>query len=128
MKSYRKGYINEYKLTKDLSSLNARRVPLSGMARGFKGDIILEMDGKSYVAEVKVRRDAFKRIYSLIEDYDISDNMIYVTTLDRFLAKEKKPLIISKLPKSLYNWLQNRDFLFFRSNYEGWCVAWLIKE
>lgn len=40
------------------------RVPSSGAAEGFKGDVVLEKEGKRLVAELKVRESEFKSIYA----------------------------------------------------------------
>lgn len=45
--------------------LEARRVPLSGAAEGFKGDVyITDARGKRWTAECKCRANSFKQIYS----------------------------------------------------------------
>ena len=49
------------------NGIPAKRVPLSGAAEGFKGDIII--DG-SLRAEVKARKDGFKQIYDWLEGND----------------------------------------------------------
>jgi hypothetical protein len=49
----------------------ADRIPLSGAAQGFKGDVQFAKDGKYYVAEVKARKDAFRRIYDLWSEHKL---------------------------------------------------------
>lgn len=50
--------------------LEAVRVPLSGSAAGFKGDIHYKERGKTVVAECKVRKDKFKDLYDWLETAD----------------------------------------------------------
>jgi hypothetical protein len=45
----------------------AHRVPLSGAAQGFKGDVVATKDGKTLVLEVKFRKDEYKQIYALVD-------------------------------------------------------------
>lgn len=49
------------------NGLQAKRVPLSGAADGFKGDILIG----NLKAEVKARKDGFKQIYNWLEDNDV---------------------------------------------------------
>ena len=70
--SRQKGSRVERLLVKELDSFgfrNARRVPFSGMMRGFKGDVIAAPpgDAKEILFEVKARRDAFGLVYALID-------------------------------------------------------------
>lgn len=51
--------------------LNAKRVPLSGSMRGFKGDIHFECQGISKVIECKKRKNGFKTIKTLRGDADV---------------------------------------------------------
>ena len=77
------------------NGIPAKRVPLSGAAEGFKGDIII--DG-SLRAEVKARKDGFKQIYDWLEGNDylfIKANrkpVLVVMEIDEFirLIKEDK--------------------------------------
>jgi len=62
------------------NGISAKRVPLSGAAEGFKGDIII--DG-SIRAEVKARKDGFKQIYKWLEGND------YL-----FLKANRKPVLV----------------------------------
>ena len=75
--------------------IEAKRVPLSGAAEGFKGDIII--DG-CLRAEVKARKDGFKQLYQWLEGNDylfIKANrkkVLVVMTIDEFikLLKEER--------------------------------------
>ncbi len=75
------------------NGIPAKRVPLSGAAEGFKGDIII--DG-SLKAEVKARKDGFKQIYDWLEGNDylfIKANrkpVLVVMTIEDFIKKMKE--------------------------------------
>lgn len=71
MMSRRKGLIHEYAVRDALRAegYEADRVPSSGAAEGFKGDIRFRKDGREYLAEVKARRKEFHRIYALVDRY-----------------------------------------------------------
>ncbi|HEW92324.1 MAG TPA: hypothetical protein ENF81_07260 [Thermotogaceae bacterium] len=77
----RKGYRGEYNLVKKLKKmgLDARRVPLSGSAEGFKGDVIVE----GMTGEVKVRRHSFKKLYEWLENRDLL-----------FVKMDRKPYLV----------------------------------
>ena len=47
----------------------ADRVPCSGAAQGFKGDVRFSKDGKEYTAEVKSRKGSFKTLYALFAEH-----------------------------------------------------------
>ena len=49
--------------------VHAKRVPLSGSAKGFKGDVIATHNGKDYRLECKSRKD-FKTLYNWLEGND----------------------------------------------------------
>lgn len=51
--------------------MDAKRVPLSGAATGFKGDVVFSINGESKRAECKSRKDGFKVIRSWLGDNDI---------------------------------------------------------
>lgn len=66
----------------------ANRVPLSGAVSNYKGDVAFSKEGKSYRAEVKSRKDSFKRIYDLWSENKLqtdSDTLAYV--MEPFLVK-----------------------------------------
>ncbi len=69
--SRRKGMRGEYAARDQLRAwgYKADRVPSSGAAEGFKGDIKFEKDGRSYLAEVKSWREYFKLIYPLFAEH-----------------------------------------------------------
>jgi hypothetical protein len=48
-----------------------RRVPLSGSAPGFPGDISFPLLNRERVVESKVRRDGFRELYKWIEQRDL---------------------------------------------------------
>lgn len=62
-----KGKRNEYLLRDALRMMGwkADRVPSSGAAQGFPGDIKASRDGKDLLFELKARKDTFKMIYAL---------------------------------------------------------------
>ena len=50
--------------------LEARRVPLSGAAEGFKGDVLItDAKGKVWTVECKVRSRGFSRLYDWMPEY-----------------------------------------------------------
>jgi Holliday junction resolvase len=51
--------------------LPATRVPLSGSARGYPGDISVSVLGVDRVVEVKVRRTGFQTFYKWLEGRDL---------------------------------------------------------
>lgn len=51
--------------------LDAKRVPLSGAAAGFKGDIHFNCQGAPKVAECKSYKSKFKTIRGWLGDHDI---------------------------------------------------------
>lgn len=63
---------NEYLLRDSLRAEGyiADRVPSSGAAEGFKGDIkFFDQNGVAYLAELKARKSSFGRIYALYNQY-----------------------------------------------------------
>ena len=48
----------------------AQRVPLSGAAEGYPGDVKLHANGVEWTMEVKVRGSGFKQIYGWLGDND----------------------------------------------------------
>jgi hypothetical protein len=67
--SRNKGKVGEY-LVRDYFRARgyvSNRVPSSGAALGFKGDVVLEKDGRKLLAEVKFRKDEYKSIYALLD-------------------------------------------------------------
>lgn len=71
-KSKIKGYRVEHNLEKRLndSGILSKRIPLSGSS-WIKGDIILKIDEKELLGEVKARKEGFKEIYRWIDGKDI---------------------------------------------------------
>lgn len=51
--------------------VRAKRVPLSGSTEFAKGDVVMEIEGKDYVAEVKLWSRGFDRIYKFLEGRDM---------------------------------------------------------
>jgi len=68
LKSRRKGMRVEYLVRDALRAEGfvADRVPASGASQGFKGDIRAIRDGKTYLLEVKARKDSFTKVYELM--------------------------------------------------------------
>jgi Holliday junction resolvase len=50
--------------------IEAKRVPLSGAAAGFKGDVIATIQGSELRIESKVRGNGFKQIYGWLDGND----------------------------------------------------------
>lgn len=66
-----KGKLGEYQVRDIFRKLGfvAHRVPASGAASGFPGDVrVVHPNGTSFLVEVKIRKDYFKDIYKLIEN------------------------------------------------------------
>lgn len=61
----------------------SNRIPLSGAAQGFKGDVVLEKDGKRLVCEVKCRRDEFKGVYDYLTE---RGSPAYLANVRRYVA------------------------------------------
>lgn len=63
--SRRKGTRVEYEVRDYFRNLGytADRVPFSGSAQGFKGDVKVIADGTPFLVEVKARKEEFKKIY-----------------------------------------------------------------
>lgn len=70
-KNREKGKRQEYSLRNHFRSLGytAHRVPSSGAAQGFKGDVEFSDSRGTYTAELKSRKDEFKRIFALYDKY-----------------------------------------------------------
>lgn len=51
--------------------LEANRVPLSGSAAGFKGDVHIKKGRETWVIEAKKRASGFKFLYQHIEGSDV---------------------------------------------------------
>ena len=68
-----KGYRGEAAVVRQAveHGVAAQRVPLSGAAQGYPGDVILRALGEEWVTEVKVRASGFKQIYKWKGDNDI---------------------------------------------------------
>lgn len=84
-----KGMRGEYKVRDYFRSFGweANRVPSSGAAEGFKGDVVLTKEGRTLRAEVKYHEN-FHSVYALVEkvgglaQYDV--NGTYVTASYEF--------------------------------------------
>lgn len=65
--SRNKGKRNEYEVRDLLRALGfiADRVPSSGAAQGFKGDIRFSLKERTWIMEVKARKATFKSIYEI---------------------------------------------------------------
>lgn len=79
-----KGKRNEYLLRDFLRAQGweADRVPSSGAAQGFPGDIRAVKCGKTVLFELKARRDQFKKIYALYDAHchAMKDDVLAVVT------------------------------------------------
>lgn len=54
-----------------LRELEANRVPLSGSASGFKGDVHIKKGRETWVIEAKKRASGFKFLYQHLEGADV---------------------------------------------------------
>ena len=66
-----KGRRTEQELVRTLKAagIPAKRVPLSGSAEGYPGDVVAEVNGRSLVLECKARRQ-FKTLESWLDGRD----------------------------------------------------------
>lgn len=84
--SRRKGMRNEYLVRDQFRAwgYDCHRVPSSGAAEGFKGDLIINrpQDKLSLLVEVKARKLAFRALYDLLETSPIP-NSCYVDFPDK---------------------------------------------
>jgi len=88
-----KGYRTENNLRNLFidSDIQCRRVPLSGGADGYKGDLIITVDEQEHKAEVKCRGNGFKSLYEWLSDNEYlfvkADRRPYlcVMTVDNFI-------------------------------------------
>jgi hypothetical protein len=71
LRSRRKGLSQEYRLRDALRSWGweADRVPSSGAAEGFPGDIRAKKDDKELLFELKARKDSFGSLYDMYDDH-----------------------------------------------------------
>ena len=73
--------------------ISAKRVPLSGAAEGFKGDILIDSNLK---AEVKARKEGFKQIYNWLAGNNFlfikanNKPTLVVMTIDEFIRLFKE--------------------------------------
>ncbi|MEM5854357.1 MAG: hypothetical protein QW228_08385 [Candidatus Aenigmatarchaeota archaeon] len=94
--SLRKGKRVEYQIRDLLRKLGpCERVPCSGNARAFKGDLVLFLKDRELHIEVKARAQGFKQFYAWLEKVDL-----LIVKADR-----KDPLIV--LPFKLFEELLN---------------------
>jgi Holliday junction resolvase len=68
------------------AGLAAKRVPLSGSAAGYPGDLSVQLAGRERYVEVKARAD-FKTLYGWLENRDV-----LILKADR-----KAPLVVLRL-------------------------------
>lgn len=80
---YEREVVNEAKAF----GLDAKRVPLSGAAEGFKGDVLIEANGVTYQCELKRR----KKLSSYLTDY-LADNDAVIVREDNGRSMVIMPL------------------------------------
>ncbi len=94
-----KGYRGENNLRNMLidAGIECKRVPLSGGADGYKGDLVITIAGQEHKAEVKVRGNGFKQAYQWLDGNDYlfvkADRREYLAVLrvDDFIQFMIKP-------------------------------------
>lgn len=77
-----KGKRGEYLVRDYFRSLGmwAERVPSSGAAQGFPGDVkVIAKDGSSFLVEVKLRQESFKSIYKAYLDASYAGKLCLIT-------------------------------------------------
>ena len=88
MKQREKGKRVEYQIRDMLRKFGeCHRVPCSGRAEGFKGDLRLYISNKEYRVEVKARKQGFKQIQAWLEHADL-----LVIKIDR-----QEPIVVLRL-------------------------------
>ena len=76
--------------------IEAKRVPLSGAAEGYKGDIETIIRGNRWVLELKSRGEGFKSLYGWLEGNDAlvvkadRQKALVVLELDKFIGLVKE--------------------------------------
>ncbi len=144
--SRRKGLSQEYRLRDALRSWGweADRVPSSGAAEGFPGDIRASKGGKELLFELKARKASFTSLYDMYEEHvqTMQDDLLSLlvptpealfkveisTSLDAvleggfiFLPPSSMPLYekhkraIKRLP-TVYEWLKKSDILVLKDD------------
>lgn len=123
----------------------AERVPLSGASPAMKGDVIIKKGDKQYFIECKARKDQFKLMYAMYNDYVRTqrDDLLAVclptekflcvqisTSFDGAMTKaDHYPMLKShpmydKYKKTLqslikmYNWLGESDVLVIKNDHQ----------
>lgn len=131
-----KGKVGEYKARDIFREMGwkADRVPSSGAAPGFKGDVKLEKGSLILVAEVKNKRDEFKMVYALLNSSkqkclhmaceDVLVTMSYsfhdlgfetASSTSRLFEAVAKDRTISKI-MNMRKLLKTADFLMVRND------------
>jgi|TARA_B110000091_G_C13371253_1_gene292291 Holliday junction resolvase len=69
-----KGYRGEKQVQAQIAAHGhaCRRVPLSGAAQGWPGDLVIDLpDAQGLIVECKVRADGFRQLYQWLEGADV---------------------------------------------------------
>lgn len=114
------------------------RVPLSGAAQGFKGDVVARADGlgQEHSFEVKVRAGGFDKVYKLLTHngplafcdpitlrgafitYEpnelLGNNTRQYVKMDQFTDREQK--VMQKILKMREKWLGDASFLVIKQD------------
>lgn len=134
--SRNKGKVGEYQARDYFRSLGmiADRVPSSGAAQGFPGDIkVIGKDGVSFLVEVKFRKAEFKSIYELKQRIRNNPILVYKGDITCILADTYEDLYSmssmytitsggSPLPKGflklfgMQKWVKGSDVLMIKDN------------
>lgn len=131
--SRNKGKVGEYLARDYFRSLGmiADRVPSSGAAQGFPGDIkVIAKDGSSFLVEVKFRKDEFKSIYEffkrpsmhliikekLVVVADSYDGLYWSEAL--FLGSQEYNILPRTANKvlTMQKWVKGSDILMIKNN------------
>ncbi len=130
----------EYRLRDALRAegYEADRVPSSGAAQGFKGDVRFRKGGIEWVAELKCRKDTFKSIYALYDNHKDELKRVAISTpgvlvsihtcmedaiqgplvyLDRTCFPKERQRAIRKL-ENMRSLLQQSDILVVKDDYK----------
>lgn len=82
------------------AGINARRVPLSGAAPYYKGDVVIELDNAILVAEVKIRKKGHSDIYRWLEE-GAGELLIH--------RVNRKPFLVTMPLKTFAEFLKRRE-------------------
>lgn len=137
-----KGSKFEYQVRDYFRSLGdnwkADRVPSSGAAQGFPGDVkVIAPDGSGFLVECKSRKDSFNSIYEIVEGrsqipikYTFANRQVTIATSwdllqqaythfvpETVIMMDIKIRTLNKINK-MYDWVKGSDYLIIKDNHK----------